>query len=200
MDADCKDLAPIWETLAEDYSAEPEVIIAKVDAEAPNCKVITAEYGITSYPTIKYFAKGSTDPQPYNGGRSEEAFISYVNEQAGTHRAAGGGLDAQGGIVAALDAIVERVRLSGESIGSALGEVTKAANNLGDKYAGYYVKVVEKAGNDNAYLEKELSRLDGILKKGGLAPEKVDDLTARTNILRKFSSPVEKEGKIKDEL
>ena len=159
-----------------------------------------AEYGVKSYPTIKYFAKGSTDPQPYNGGRSEEAFIDYVNEQVGTHRAVGGGLDVQGGTVAVLDAIVERVRKSGESISSAIDEFTKAANDLGEKYAGYYVKVVEKVGNDDAYVEKELNRLEGILKKGGLAPEKVDDLTARTNILRKFNTLVEEKGKPKEEL
>lgn len=95
---------------------------------------------------------------------------------------------------------MERVRKSGESIGSAINEFTKAANDLGDKYAGYYVKVVEKVGNDDAYVEKELNRLEGILKKGGLAPEKVDDLTARTNILRKFHSPVKEESRPKDEL
>ena len=180
----------MWENLADVYSAEPDVLIAKVDAEAPNCKVVASEYGITSYPTIKYFSKGSSDPQPYNGGRSEEAFVTFVNDHAGTHRTSSGGLDAQGGTIAALDAIVEEVKKSGNSISNALAGITLAAKDLSDKYASYYVKVVEKASSDNEYVEKELNRLDGMLKKGNLAPEKVDDLTARTNILRKFNSPV----------
>ena len=32
---------------------------------------------------------------PYEGGRSEEAFVAYLNEQCGTHRAVGGGLNDQ---------------------------------------------------------------------------------------------------------
>jgi protein disulfide-isomerase A6 len=36
------------------------------------------------------------------------------------------------------------------------------------------------------YALKEQTRLAGLLKKGGLAPEKIDDLQKRSNILAKF--------------
>ena len=65
-------------------------------------------------------------------------------------------------------------------------EAIKAAKGLKDKYAEYYVKVFSKLGISQGYAEKELARLEGLLKKGGLAPKKIDDLTSRTNILRKF--------------
>ncbi|KAH9840518.1 Protein disulfide-isomerase tigA, partial [Teratosphaeria destructans] len=55
-----------------------------------------------------------------------------------------------------------------------------------DKTAEYYGKVARKAEENAGYAQKELARLQGLLAKGGLAPEKLDDLTTRSNILRRF--------------
>ncbi len=189
-------MAPIWETVANDFASEPNVLIAKVDAEAPNSKATAQEQGVSSYPTIKYFPKGSTTPRPYEGGRSEADFVSFMNEQAGTHRAVGGGLDAKAGTVEALDAVVAKLT-AGASIASIATEAQKAAQGLKDKYAEYYVKVLEKYEKNEGYVQKELKRLEGLLKKGGLAPQKIDDLTSRTNILRKFTGSADVK---KDEL
>jgi len=187
----CKTLAPIWETLATDFAAEPSVLIAKIDAEAENAKSTAEAQGVKSYPTIKYFPKGSTEPVAYEGARSESDFISYLNEHAGTNRAVGGGLNAKAGTIEALDTIVGKVTAGG-SLASIAEDVTKAATGLKDnsayKYAEYYVKVLGKMTTNKQYPEKELTRLQSLLKKGGLAPEKLDDLVSRSNILRKFYS------------
>ena len=37
---DCKTLAPVWEKVASDFASEPNVLIAKVDCEAPNAKAV----------------------------------------------------------------------------------------------------------------------------------------------------------------
>jgi protein disulfide-isomerase A6 len=63
---------------------------------------------------------------------------------------------------------------------------------LKEKYAEYYVKVFQKIDANKGYAEKELKRLEGLLKKGSLAPEKIDDLTSRSNILRRFLGREEK--------
>lgn len=178
-------MAPVWEKVATDFAAEPSVLIAKVDAEAPNSKALAQEQGVKSYPTIKYFPKGSTEPEAYSGARSEEAFVSFMNEKAGTHRVAGGGLDATAGTIAALDSIVAKFT-GGGSLESVSKEAVKAATGLTDKYAEYYVKVFEKLGVNQGYVDKEVNRLSKLIKKGGLAPEKLDDLIMRSNILKKF--------------
>lgn len=193
--ADCKTLAPTWESLATDFSTEPSVLIAKVDAEAENSKSTAESHGVKSYPTLKYFPKGSTTAVPYEGGRSEEDLVTFMNEKAGTHRVVGGGLDAKAGTVAALDTLVGKLTAGGD-LASVSEEVTKAAKGVQDKYAVYYVKVLEKLGKGQGYVQKELNRLEGLIKKGGLAPEKLDDLTSRSNILRSFSG----KGEVKDEL
>lgn len=183
---DCKTLAPIWETLANDFAAEPTVLIAKVDAEAENSKSTAEAQGVKSYPTIKYFPKGTTTPVAYEGARSESDLVSYMNEHAGTNRMVGGSLNAKAGTIEALDTIIGKVT-AGESLASIAEEATKAAKGLKDKYAEYYVKVFGKMTVNKNYPEKELTRLQSLLKKGGLAPEKLDDLVSRSNILRTFA-------------
>jgi protein disulfide-isomerase A6 len=187
--ADCKSLKPIWETLANDFVTEPDVLIAQVDAEAENSKALAQEQGVQSYPTIKYFKKGSTEPLPYEGARQEKDFVQFINTNAGTHRAVGGGLDATGGTIEALDTLVTKFQ---NAYGDGLEEAKKASEGLKDKYAQYYVKVFQKLGDNKGYAEKELKRLQGLLGKGNLAPEKMDDLASRSNILRRFLGTEEK--------
>lgn len=194
---DCKTLAPIWEQVATDFAAEPAVLIAKVDAEAENSKATAQAYDVSSYPTIKFFPRGSTEPVAYEGARTEPALLAFLNEKAGTHRVVGGGLDATAGTIAALDAVIGKITGGSGSLASISEEVVSAAKGLNDKYAEYYVKVVGKIGGGKGYVEKELGRLEGLLKRGGLAPGKVDDFTSRTNILRKF---LVKEDGAKEEL
>lgn len=186
---DCKSLIPIYEQVAADFSADEGVIIAKVDAEAENSKATAKEQGVASYPTIKFFPKGSTTAEAYEGARTEDAFVQFINEKAGTHRVVGGGLDATAGTIAALDTLVAKLT-GGSSLADVASEVTKAAADLKSqaqyKYAEYYVKVFAKLAKSDTYVAKELARLDGIIKKGGLAPAKLDEFTSKTNILRRF--------------
>ena len=179
----------MWETLAQDFVAEPTVLIAKVDAEAENSKSTAEAQGVKSYPTIKYFPRGSTTPIPYEGARAEKDFVDFLNTNTGTHRTVGGGLDMKAGTVDALDTFVSRFTAGG-SLAAISEEAAHAAADLKDKYAEYYIKVFQKLGKSQGYVEKELTRIQGLLKKGGLAPDKLDDLTSRSNILRKFSTSV----------
>ncbi|RDW88520.1 hypothetical protein BP6252_00552 [Coleophoma cylindrospora] len=185
----CKSLAPIWEKLAQDFALEKDVIVAKVDAEAEDAKATAQDQGVSSYPTIKFFPKGSKEPEAYSGGRTEEILVDFLNEKAGTHRTPGGGLNSIAGTIEALDAFVSKFT-GGAKIADVSAEVATAAKDLKEgaqyKYAEYYVKVFDKLSKSDKYAAKELARLDGILKKGGLAPEKVDDFTSKTNILRRF--------------
>ncbi|KAL2266388.1 hypothetical protein VTJ83DRAFT_5740 [Remersonia thermophila] len=204
----CKKLAPTWETLAENFLDETNVVIAKVDADAPTGKATAAEYGVQGYPTIKFFAAGSTTPEDYKGGRSEADFVSFLNEKAGTQRAPGGGVNANAGTVKALDAVVKKFAAGTSKLAEAAAEAEKAAGLLTDeaqkKAAQYYLRVFEKLGKAEGYATKELARLEGIIKKGGLARAKLDELTKKTNVLRKFveeqESSDEEVSNEKDEL
>ncbi|CAG8956183.1 hypothetical protein HYFRA_00012100 [Hymenoscyphus fraxineus] len=189
----CKTLAPIWEKVAQDFASEPNVVVAKVDAEADNSKATAKDQGVASYPTIKFFPKGSKEPEMYESGRTQPDIIKFLNQKAGTHRTPGGGLDATAGTIEALDTIVAKFT-GGSSIADVAAEATKAAKELQEgaqyKYAEYYVRVFDKLSKSEGYAAKELARLDGIIKKGGLAPAKLDEFTSKTNILRRFIADV----------
>ena len=105
----------------------------------------------------------------------------------------GGGLDAKAGTIDVLDSIIGTV--TGEDTGSLAQKIKKGTQGLKDKHADYYVKVSDKLSKNKNYVDKELTRLEGLIKKGGLAPEKLDDLTSRSNILRKFrgEEPIKQE-------
>ena len=106
----------------------------------------------------------------------------------------GGKLDTLAGTIPSLDTIIGKLT-GGESIAGLAEELKAASSGLKDKYTEYYIKVSQKVAYNQGYVEKELARLEGIIKKGNLAPEKIDDLTSRSNILRKFKGeePIEEE-------
>lgn len=165
----CKSLAPTYEIIATNFKDESTVVIAKVDADSPAAKGSAERYGVTGYPTLKFFPKGSTEPIDFNGGRTEADIVNFINEHAGTHRAVGGGLKETAGRVAVLDAIVNKLVKGGEA--AVVEELKKAAEGLKEQYAAYYIKAIGKIQKNAAYVEKELKRLGGIAKSG-LAPSK----------------------------
>lgn len=191
---DCKSLAPTWETLADDFANDANVLIAKVDAEAENAKNTAQAQGVTSYPTIKFFPAGSKTAEDYNGGRDEASLVKFVNEKAGTHRSVGGVLNDLAGTLPTFDSIVARFTAAGVTLSEAAAEAKKEAEALKEqaqhKYAEYYIRVFDKLTKSEGFAAKELARLEGILKKGGLAPAKIDELTTKTNVLRKFVNKV----------
>lgn len=137
---------------------------------------------------MKFFPKGSTTPEAYSGPRSEEALVEFVNSKAGTYRLVGGGLDAKAGTIDAIDTILAKYVTAGgiSDVEKVTSEIKAAAKGLKDKSVDYYLRALAKVGANSEYATKEQTRLAGLLKKGGLAQEKLDDLTARSNILRSF--------------
>ena len=187
--------------MANDFASESNVLVAKVDAEAANSKSVASAQGVTSYPTIKFFPAGSKTPEAYSGGRDEASLVEFLNEKASTHRAVGGILNAKAGTIAALDSIVAKFT-GGATLAEAAAEAQKQAESLKDqaqlKYAEYYLRVFNKLADSDTYAAKELARLDGIIKKGGLAPAKLDEFTTKRNILQSFVAKVT--GDTRDEL
>ena len=87
-------------------------------------------------------------------------------------------MDTKAGTVDAIDAILAKYITAGgiSDVEKATSEITAAARGLKDKSTEYYLKALTKLGANPEYATKEQTRLAGLLKKGGLAPEKIDDL------------------------
>ncbi|KAK0546225.1 hypothetical protein OC846_004540 [Tilletia horrida] len=80
----CKNLAPIYEQVADAFAhAKDKVIIAKIDADAN--KNAAKAFGVTGFPTLKFFdgKSGTKEKEVYNGPRSLEGIANYITEQTG---------------------------------------------------------------------------------------------------------------------
>jgi len=185
----CKKLAPDYEKVAAAFANEPNIVIAKVDADAH--KDLGSRYGVTGFPTIKFFGKDSkTEPITYEAAREVEAFVDYINEKAGTHRSTDGRLGNTVGRIEALDAIAAKF-LSATNKAALIKEAKAAAADLaGDakESAKYYLKFFELLlSKGKAFLETEVARLDRMLEGSAVTPAKIDEFTIRKNILGAFS-------------
>lgn len=45
-----------------------------------------SRYGISGFPTLKFFPKNNKDGEEYEGGRDMDDFVSFINEKCGTSR------------------------------------------------------------------------------------------------------------------
>jgi len=74
----CKTLAPIYASLATKLKDSDDVVIAKMDATANEVDGVS----IQGFPTIKFYPKGNKqNPVDYDGERTEEGFIKYLQEK-----------------------------------------------------------------------------------------------------------------------
>jgi len=182
----CKALEPVYEKVAKTFENERSCVVAKVDADHE--KELGSRYGVSGFPTIKFFPKGNKDGEEYDGGRSEEDFIEFLNKKCGTNRVSGGGIDEQAGRFDIFDAIVETFMADIDAREKAMADIEKTSKSRPDhKKAGdYYVKVMKKImDKGEGYIETEISRLEKILS-GHMTADKRDQMFKRKNILNVF--------------
>ncbi|KAL0387359.1 UNVERIFIED_CONTAM: putative protein disulfide-isomerase A6 [Sesamum radiatum] len=79
----CKKLAPEYEKLGASFKKAKSVLIGKVDCDEH--KSLCSKYGVSGYPTLKWFPAGSLEPKKYDGARTAEALAAYVNIEGGTN-------------------------------------------------------------------------------------------------------------------
>ncbi|KAF8841228.1 protein disulfide isomerase [Paxillus ammoniavirescens] len=183
----CKSLKPIYEEVAKDFAPESNCIVANIDADAASNRELAGRYGVASYPTLKFFPRGGKEVENYEGPRTEEAFVSFLNERCGTHRAVGGGLDDEAGRLPELDSVAQKfLTATADARGAIYHEAKVLSESLGAT-SNHYLRVMEKIiGNSEAYIEKESKRLASILSKRTMAPAKLDEIKTKANVLKAF--------------
>jgi len=178
----CKTLAPVFDKIATTYKAEANIVIAKVDAdEAPN-KPLAETYGVTGFPTLKWFPKDNKAGEDYSGGRDEDAFVTFLNEKTGAKRVLGGGLTEDAGTYAACDALAAGYLQADAAAQKTITE-SLSANADCEKYAKVVAKVNAKG---DSYISKEKARLSKMLDGNNIALDKQDNFQIRINVLSKF--------------
>ncbi|XP_074563988.1 protein disulfide isomerase-like 2-2 [Curcuma longa] len=186
----CKHLAPIYEKVANAYKLEEDVVIANLDAD--KYKDLAEKYGVSGYPTLKFFPKGNKAGEDYEAGRELDDFVIFINEKCGTNRDANGQLTSQAGIVASLDALVkEFVSASNDEQKAILSRMEEEIEKLTGSSARYgktYLKAAKSTLEKGAdYAKKEIERLQRILEKS-VSAAKADEFIIKKNILSTFAA------------
>ncbi|KAK9983846.1 hypothetical protein SO802_033371 [Lithocarpus litseifolius] len=185
----CKNLAPTYEKVATAFKFEEDVVIANVDAD--KYKDLGEKYGVSGFPTLKFFPKGNKAGEEYEGGRDLEDFVAFINEKSGTSRDAKGQLTSKAGIVESLDALVkEFVAASNEEKKAVFARIQEGAEKLTGSSARYgkiYSKAAKSCLEKGAdYAKNEIERLQRILDKS-ISPAKADEFTLKKNVLSSFA-------------
>ncbi|ORX36848.1 disulfide-isomerase precursor [Kockovaella imperatae] len=188
----CKNLKPAYESVARAFASEPSVVVAQMNADDEANRPIASQYGVQSFPTIKFFPKGGKEPVAYSSGRTEEQFIEFLNENCGTYRTAGGSLSAKAGKVLTLDKLASNFFTADlPSRSDIVAETKKSLAELGSSVstsASYYLKAMERImDKGESWLTKEQARIAGLLQSPALAPTKIDELKIKANILSSFA-------------
>jgi len=182
----CKSLAPVYEKLAAALASDPDVVIAKLDATAEKKK--GEEYGVSGYPTLKWFPKDDKKGQDYDGGRDLGAFITFLNEKAGTERTPDGGYLPTAGTHADFSDLVHKFKSGSAADRKAvLKELEEKIKSLVSPLAKFYQitmkNVIEKG---ESYVEKESQRLKRLIDSGSVAKDKFGEFAKRLNIVNLF--------------
>jgi len=84
----CKQLTPIWDKLGEKYAEHESIVVAKMDSTANEIEDVKVQ----GFPTIKLFQKETNKVIDYNGERTLEGLVKFL-ESDGVHGAAAEGDD-----------------------------------------------------------------------------------------------------------
>lgn len=192
----CKSLAPVYEKVGTTFKKEQNCIVAKLDADSETD--IAHKYGVSGYPTIKFFPKGNKDGEEYSSGRSEQDFIDFLNLKCGTNRVSGGALDDEAGRIDAFDVFAKDFVLgTSETRASTLSTAESSASGEKDamrkKSSDYYVKVMKKIlEKGESWPSTEMARL-AKMQGNHMNAAQADFLATRKNILKVFVEAGKKE-------
>jgi len=183
----CKSLSPKYEQVGRIFGDEEDVVIAKIDADSPNGKPLGARFEVKGFPTLKWFPKGSTVPDTYEGGREVADFVKYINDKAGTTRNVDGSLDDNAGRLSQLDELVAKL-VAGETAVIEQAKAVVASLETKAKADGeFYIKVMQKYIKDGAsFLTKQRERLGRLMSNDNVNSKKLDEFKKKLNIFAAF--------------
>ncbi|XP_064406926.1 protein disulfide-isomerase 2-like [Halichondria panicea] len=72
----CKQLAPIWDDLADHFKDDENIVIAKMDSTKNEVEDIQVQ----GFPTLKFIRSGTNEVMDYNGGRTLDDLIEFVEK------------------------------------------------------------------------------------------------------------------------
>jgi len=185
----CKKLAPDYEKVASIFASESDVVIAKMDATEHKTK--PGEFGVTGYPTLKWFPKDDKSGKDYSSGRSIEDFVNFINSNTGTQKTKEGGYLPTAGRIAEFEELITRFKAATKAekqkilseLESEVASYTGANKDLAKFYTITAKRVIEKG---DSFAPAEVQRLQRLIDSGNVTPDKFAEFSKRLNIVNEF--------------
>jgi protein disulfide-isomerase A6 len=176
----CKTLAPIYEKTAKAFSSEKNCIVAKLNADEH--KDLASKFGVTGFPTLKFFSKTNKKGEEAQRFENPEGFIKYLNEKCGTFRDVNGRLTASAGTNTELNEVAKKFKSASKTEREDLIKNTKVS-----KETEFYLRVMKTVQEKgDSYIQTESKRLKKMLENENVKPEQKDSFNLRLNILSQF--------------
>ncbi|BGP52135.1 hypothetical protein JCM10450v2_008106 [Rhodotorula kratochvilovae] len=199
----CKSLEPVWTKIAKAFEGDDRCQVAHFNADDADARPIASKYGVSGYPTIKFLAPSSKGAavEAYQGARSEEAFLEFLNEKCGTDKLPGGLLSDLAGRIPSLDSLASSylapTATRPDLLASASAIASSLAADTGSALSAYYLRIFAKFADvtdsegveaAKAWVAKERERLGKLAsKKGQVAVAKLEEAKMKQNILAAFA-------------
>ncbi|CAK9157742.1 unnamed protein product [Ilex paraguariensis] len=165
----CKNLAPAYEKVAMAFKMDKDVVVASLETDKH--KDLAEKYGVSGYPTLKFFPTNNKAGEDYHGGRDLDNFVKFINEKCGTSRDGKGQLTSKAGIVAALDNLVkEFVSATDDEKKAIFARMEEEAEKLnGDSTSEIQFALPRAAWIKGAdYVKNEIQQLERMLARVNL--------------------------------
>lgn len=177
------DYGKVGQTVKSNPGMSSRVVIAKVNAD--DHKELSQRFGVSGFPTIKFFARGQpvTEPEDYRGARTADAFLEFINSK----------LEADKGFgrVEEMDAFAGKFMAPGADLKAVLAEAEAAAGKVDEELKGnadLYVKAMKKAiEKGTGYFATEGARLDRMISSGSVSAAKLGELSKKLSVLTSFT-------------
>jgi len=158
----------------------PNVLVAKVSGhDSPKLK---ERFGITSFPTAKFFARGNSEPVTAPGATTPE-LIDFVRMQQNPKL-----LELK---KLASEFIEQSDSAKRQAIVTRAEELVATFDPASKEYANLFVTFFNKiADKGDEFIEKEAARLKGLIDNKSTIPAKRDEFQRRVNVLKSFTKTV----------
>ncbi|GAA5911131.1 hypothetical protein JCM8208_000286 [Rhodotorula glutinis] len=200
----CKSLEPVWTKIAQQFEGDDRCQVAHFNADDADARPISGKYGVSGFPTIKFLAPPSKGgaAEAYQGPRTEEAFLEFLNDKCGTHKLPGGVLSDLAGRIPSLDSIASQFLGPSATRPDLAASASAIASSLtpgavSSSLSAYYLRIFDKFSTvadtegvtaARAWVDKERERLAKLAgKKGQVTAAKLEELHMKRNVLAAFA-------------
>ncbi len=193
----------VMRRVGEAFEGEDSVAFVKMPIQTIVERDVTEKYAFSDYPGFMAFYDGGTKWEKYTGGVDVTELVAYLNAKAGTARAySGPGVHRPSGVVAAMARFASARPVTAEVVAEAEAALAAIVENsssgggkAGAENAKTYVKTLKKIlENGEGYVATEIKRIDSLLAKGSITPQKKTSFLQRRDVLQSFAASAAEEA------